>query len=192
MSRRNGSNGRSNAAHSSDGLLPDGSEEYVRNPDCWWVPATDSKGHGVPKTVRIPPGLDRQIRVEIAKHPERYQTDSDLIRHAIVRHLEWLAHIDGDAPGSFLHGVLLMNQEMADAEFNTRMVSTLTRLEGIVEQYAADGEMGEVMRLMANSRRHLENMRESPIRTKYLKRFQALYEKHFPSAAVSTPESEWT
>ena len=185
MGRKNGSggNGSTRASDPHDGLLPDGSEEYVANPDCWWVPATDSKGHGVPKTVRIPPGLDRQIRVEISKHPDRYQTDSDLIRHAVVRHLGWLSKVDGDAPGSFLHGVLLMNQEMADAEFNTRMATTLDRLESIVEQYASEGELGEVMRLMANCQRHLEALRESPIRSKYLKRFQALHVKCFPVAS---------
>ncbi len=57
------------------------------------TPSSDSKGHSVAFHFRAAGSTDRGIKQVVASRRFPYITTSDLIRHAIMRHLDWLTQI---------------------------------------------------------------------------------------------------
>ena len=61
------------------------------------VPASDAKGHSISKSFRVMPVLSNAMSVMLNSRAFPYKKESELIRHALVRHIKWLESI-GDVP----------------------------------------------------------------------------------------------
>lgn len=85
----------------------------------FYVPASDTKGHSERIWCRIIPGLARQMEEIIQARKFPYKTVSDMIRHAIRRHLVWLNEQDPTPSVTMCVGAIIeiMRQEEEGKEF---------------------------------------------------------------------------
>lgn len=133
----------------------------------WRVPSQDSKGHSDRVQFRAHPGQLRQAQ-EIANRPNcPYKTVSDLYRHALKRHLEWLATQEGFQPtvDSQLDAILRILEEeerraVFEAEIDKADTIIWNRIKSGGEEAAKD--------IVAEIHREVLKMPEEYWRTRYL------------------------
>lgn len=67
-------------------------------------PASDDQGHNERLFFRVPPGVARDLTSLIQSRDYPYQTASSCLRHALIRHLDWLSNPNSDASNYRRHG----------------------------------------------------------------------------------------
>jgi hypothetical protein len=141
------------------------------------VPANDTKGHGVLLHFRAPHQFQRSMQVVVASRKFPYTTVSDLIRHALLRHLDWLTEIADIAPAKSLLSVLHTSiDHMRDEEIHREQEDHFARLQSRVDDLMAtpDGA-NEARRIIA---REIDRVREAP-ESFYRDRYLGKLERHF-------------
>lgn len=108
-------------------LQPSAWVQQVR--EDFYVPSKDEKGHSEVLATRVPPRFLEQISTVIDSKEFPYKRRGDLIRHAIVIHLEYLEQIHS-SPNSIMSKIRAMN---AIAEFEEQEQSSGDNIARVVE-----------------------------------------------------------
>jgi len=131
------------------------------------VPASDAKGHSVPKTFRVQPVLSNAMNVMWSSGAFPYKTPAELIRHALVRHIKWLESI-GDVPsvsGVVMAANKLLEEDKMYEEYQELFNSLRTR----INDYLRRSDMQQARILVTKMRGYFNSMPESYWRTQYEK-----------------------
>lgn len=134
------------------------------------VPASDSKGHSVPKSFRVMPILSHAISVMMTSKAFPYKTEAELIRHAIMRHLHWLEKI-GDVKsvtGQVEAANVVLREELLFEEYQ----ETFTSLRGRVINLISRGDNQEARRIVMRMRSYFNDMPEGYWKTQYEKQLK--------------------
>ena len=116
--------------------------------DTFLIRATDEKGSSVRLSFNMPPLLERDIQIVIRSGRFPYLRDGDFLRHASVRHLNWLSSIRESIPKAMIPALDLMSEACRDDELRTRTEETLARIEQRIAHHLSRNDYMEVVRLV--------------------------------------------
>ncbi len=143
-------------------------EEFV-------IPAQDEKGHSIRENIRVSAEIERDIDVIIQGRKFPYKTRGDLMRHAVVRHLEWLHHLEPEYPKHLLSAYQAQMDVMREEEMRLNAHNVFKKLHDQVEAYLAAGEPGEARRVAATVRSRLAGVADSAWKRRFESRFLRQY-----------------
>jgi len=147
------------------------------------LPANDEKGHGVPIHVRVPPSYLKQLEIIVTSKHWPYQTTSDVIRHAIKRHMGWLSTL---APiPSVIHQTNAINEILVEEGDKSTFLEIIDELAKKIGEAVAAGRLGPARELLARVVGEIDGMPDGwwkeQYRAEFEKRFKGLLDK--PQAA---------
>ena len=145
------------------------------NPDEFIIPAQDDKGHSIRETVRISNELQRDIEVLIQGRVFPYKTSGDLLRHAVVRHIEWLHKLETGFPKHLLSAYQAQMDVLREEEMRLAAHNVFKKLHDQVEAYLASGEPGEARRVAATVKSRLAGVADSAWKRRFETRFLRQY-----------------
>lgn len=149
-------------------------EDLIYGSDEFYVPATDGRGHHATITLRVPPGLVRQIEEILATHKfPAYKTISDFARHAILRHVYCCRRWEPGMQMTYLGGLALLQRTAADDLYMAETERMFVDIEGRVKYHLSNGELGEAVKLLAVGRAHLVRVPECYWKRRTGERFKA-------------------
>jgi hypothetical protein len=135
---------------------------------------------------RCAPILERDL--EILRDSKRfpYKTVSDIIRHAVTRHVQWLHRLEEDIPRHYMIGMEAVMEVMRDAEIRGQMAATFQRLDQMVDMALGAGDGQEAMRLMTATRSKVAALPDSRWKRQWLDKFSNKYGKYFGVGVVQS------
>lgn len=145
--------------------------ESVFNPEDFRVPANDTHGHSEREWFRVQPGHDRQIDTIVGSRAFPYRSKGDLIRHAVVRHLDWLETL---APiPSVTRQVDAIIQIVREEEFHADFNEVFELLSERVGRYLAQGNVDQARSLVSRVHADIDRMPHGVWRDQYLREINA-------------------
>ena len=132
------------------------------------VPAADNKGHSVRCWFRCIPLIAHQVEQIVQSQSFPYRTNSDLYRHAVHRHLDWLSE-QGENVCSLGKQVNVIMTIMRDEERNSEFAEVFTKLTERVNQHLTTGANKEAVRLISEVQRAINGMPDGFWRDRYQK-----------------------
>lgn len=145
------------------------------NPDEFIIPAQDEKGHSSRTTVRVAAELERDIDIIIQSRTFPYKTSGDLLRHGIVRHIEFLHRLEKGFPKHLLSAHMAQMDLLREEEMKLAGHLVFKALQEKVEGYLATGEPGEARRVAAAILARLAGVPDSAWRRRFERRFRRQY-----------------
>ena len=127
---------------------PESGEIPLDELDTFIIRATDEKGTSVRQSLNMPPLMERDIAIIIRSGRFPYLRESDFIRHACVRHINWLSSIRQSLPKTMVPQLDVMMELCRDDEMRSRTEEVFTRIEQRVAHHLSRGDNGEVIRLV--------------------------------------------
>ena len=147
------------------------------------LPANDEKGHGVPVHVRVPPSYLKQLEIIVTSKHWPYQTASDVVRHALKRHMEWLSTL-ASIP-SVIHQTNAINEILVEEGDKSTFLEIIDELAKKVGEAVAAGRLGPARELLARVMGEIDGMPEGWWKEQYRavmgERFKGLLDR--PEAA---------
>ncbi len=137
-------------------IKPSDAKPYY-DPKEFVVPAGDDKGHSTRMQFRCNPSYARRIDDVTSARRFPYKTCSDLLRHALHRHLEYLAELEPTIPLDMPRLELvnkIINERRAKMEFTT----SLDGLSEAVNDYLKTGARKQAADLIREVLAEVERM----------------------------------
>ncbi|MBA7694257.1 hypothetical protein ES703_102864 [subsurface metagenome] len=134
------------------------------------ISAQDKKGHSARRWFRLQPGHDSMIDEIVAKRIFPYRTASDLIRHAVKRHLDWLETLE-PIP-SITKQVDIILDLMRQEEFQRDFQTVMDKLREQAWAYQRNGSQGEAERLINDTYQKILAMPIGYWRERYLEQLR--------------------
>lgn len=161
-------------------------QEMVYKPEEFLCPGQDDHGNSVRLTFRCPPIMERELEIIRDNRHLPYKTISDIVRHAVYRHLEWL-HMMEPMPEHMISGLAMVMEVCRDAEMRSRVEETFVAMDRIIDQRLQEGDKGEALRLMTETKQKILKMPASRWKQNWLDRFERKYSQY-----LMGPESTGT
>lgn len=137
------------------------------------IPASDLRGHSTPQYFRMPGGLMYQVAIILESKKFPYKMKGELFRHAILRHLKWLATLKP------VRSVLAEAEAIMDIlreEENAEMFKgVFDKLGSRIAVFLGSGEKGEALRLVRLIQNRLINMEDGYWKTRYMNELEEEY-----------------
>jgi len=135
-------------------------------------PSSDERGHNARMMFRCQPQLAEQTTIFAVSPKFPYHTQSDLIRHALVRHLRWLHILDsqlGDdqVNADRLHRSEALSAILREEEANTEFNHTIERLQDLVNSLVSQGETRRASQVVYRILGEVDGMGDDHWREKY-------------------------
>jgi Arc/MetJ-type ribon-helix-helix transcriptional regulator len=151
------------------------------------VPAQDAKGHSARLWVRVPPGVERQMEILIAAKKLPYKTVSDMIRHAISRHLEFLHVHKGGAPRHLMTSIRATDELVREDDLRAAAEESFRALNRRIEDHLDKGDNQEAVRLLAFVQQEIRAVAECGWKKRFMARFTRNYGRYLQTGgAIST------
>lgn len=166
-------------------------EEMTYKPEEFLCPGQDDHGNSVRLTFRCPPIMERDLEIIRDNKHLPYKTISDIVRHAVYRHLHWL-HAMEPMPEHILTGLDMVMEVTRDADMRSRVEETFVAMDRIIDQRLQEGDKGEAMRLMTETKQKIVKMPQSRWKQTWLDRFTRKYSQYLMApaeAATGTTDS---
>jgi len=125
------------------------------------VSASDAQGHGEHIQFKVPPGMMRQVDEIVTSRWFPYPTKSDLLRHALKVHLEWLVSIS--PVQSFIQQIDAVNTIMVEEEYQASFLKSVDKLQTIVIDHQRTGREEQAISLIRRVKSQVENMPEDAV-----------------------------
>jgi hypothetical protein len=153
------------------------------NPEEFLVPAQDEKGHSAREWVRLQPALEADVEFILSSKVFPYRSKSDLLRHAIYRHIQWLHRCKESMPKHLLVAFEAILEVLRNEELNQRNEHVFEQLRSVMEGYLSHGDNGEAKRVLAIIRSKLRGVQDGPWKRRFLSKLDRSYtEKEQPAA----------
>ncbi len=139
------------------------------------IPVSDSKGHSSPLGLRCRSRYIRTMHEVLAAGVFPYKTVSDILRHAIHRHLEWLKEIEPDIPISMTYldaAVDIARVQQMHLDFLNTIQSVSTTVNQLVE-VGMEGEAKKMVRSL------IDRMEADPLEDAWRKKFTKELKERF-------------
>jgi len=134
--------------------------------DDFYVPASDARGHSVRKWFRWPEGMEMASKSVINSKKFPYRDTTDLIRHAVKRHIDWLSTLE-EVP-SVIKEVDAIKEILKDEQWHNEYEQTFDSLENQVKRHTHNNSGKEAKRLVNRVFKHISGMPEGYWKDHYL------------------------
>jgi hypothetical protein len=153
--------------------------------DEWLVHGRDDHGSSARMSCNVPPHIERELDVILQSRRFPYRTMSDIMRHALVRHQQWLHELESEMPKHILGAMEAVVEVTRDTEMRTRLSDTFASLNRQIEQALGDGDVVEAMRVMTLAKAKVRAVPDTRWRKNWLEQFSRKYGNYLtPGAAV--------
>lgn len=166
-------------------------ESLKYDPEDFYVPATDHRGHSARLNVRIPPELESELEKFLAASGKKfgYESISAIIRHGVVRHMEYLHRLEPGVTRTYL-GALLALVEVNKADYHKQFTEELfADLFKRVDHHIQMGDQNEITRLCYEVKRTINMMDECPAKHRLMTRFKRTYGHYLYSKPAVTVDA---
>lgn len=151
-------------------------EKKVVDPDSFIIPASDTKGHSQAMHFRCMPEMAGMVDSIVAQRKFAYRTSSELLRHALDRHLRYLDTI-GEIPQSIYARVEALKQILQEESRQAAFETAISECRNTISKYLMNGDHEHAKRVVLNIAETVEAMPEG-----YWKdRFQKTLTEDFPT-----------
>lgn len=153
------------------------------------IPASDTKGHNIRQWFRCMPAMARQVEQVVQSRVFPYRTKGDLFRHALHRHMDWLA--TQEAIPSVSKQVDIIIEIMRDDEMDGDFALVFEKLEARVTNHLSSGDIGEAAKLISRIKGCIAEMPDGFWKDKYNKKVADKYGdivKHTPKCRLNAVE----
>ena len=157
-------------------------QELTYKPDEFLCPGQDDHGNSVRLTFRCPPIMERDLEIIRDNRHLPYKTISDIVRHAVYRHLHWLHEME-PMPEHIISGLDMVMEVCRDAEMRSKVEETFVAMDRIIDSRLAEGDKGEALRLMTETKQKILKMPNSRWRQNWLDRFSRKYSQYLMGPA---------
>lgn len=149
------------------------------------VPSTDSKGATVMVKAKVTPAVERAMSALLESRRFPFQTQSDIIRAAIVRFLNDCAAMDGSTR-TIMEVVRLQRDTQAAYTIQSEVRDLMDTQALLCQTLVKDGEMWEARRMANDLKERITALPESAHKRQALKRFTETFAELLtvPSAAL--------
>lgn len=140
-------------------------------PDTWsdYIhPAHDANGNSVRLQFRVMPSVEAQINTIVLSRLFPYRRNGDLVRDAIMRHLEFLHKKKTIHPNN-LKQIMLIEEVIREEEFLQEFSMVFLPLERTVNAHLASQQIGEARRCVASVKNKIEAFEDGAMKKKWLK-----------------------
>ncbi len=144
------------------------------NPKEFIVPPGDASGHSTRLQFRCSPAYGRRLDVIIHSRRFPYNTPSDILRHALHRHLDYLSQIEPKIPLD-MPSLTIVNNLFTTQQEMLRFLESSKSLSKIVYDLLGSGAQAEARRIVSSTLCELERMEKSHWRDSYIEEVK----KHF-------------
>jgi len=155
-------------------LIPDDDIRKI-DPEDFHVPTSDSQGHSTRFQFRGLKQMRAMVGEAIQTKQFPYRTDSDLYRHALIRHLRWLTDL-GYIGVNNIFVIDAISEIARDDENHQQFMLSIGQLEERVRYHRREGSMEVAKQMVDRVKELIEKMPEGPWKTGYRKEFK----KRFP------------
>lgn len=98
------------------------------------IPVDDAKGHSVMQSFRFNHRYQRAMQTILASRRFPYLTVSDIIRHAVHRHVDWLTEIEHLPAARTLYMMIKIGNERLQREMEDKeMLTHFSKLQQLVD-----------------------------------------------------------
>ena len=129
------------------------------------IGASDTNGHSARHWFRTIPQMAMQVEQVVAGKKFPYRSKGDLLRHALHRHMSWLA--SQGAVLSISGQVDVIIELLRDEEMSSDFVMVFDKLSERISGHLSSGSKGEATRLIRMVQNHVGSMPEGYWRTRY-------------------------
>jgi hypothetical protein len=143
--------------------------------DEWLIHGRDDRGGSARVSCNVPPHIERELDVVLQGRRFPYRTISDIMRHAVVRHLAWLHELERDMPKHILNAMEAVVEVTRDTEMRTRLGDTFDSLDRQIERALSDGDVVEAMRVMTLAKAKVRAVPDTRWRKNWLEQFSRKY-----------------
>lgn len=137
------------------------------------IPSSNVHDHSVRIQSRVQPAIDRQMQIVLESKAWDYHTKSDILRHAIHRHLEWLT-TQKPIP-SVMQRVHAMEALLSAEAFSSSFTEIFARVSDQVNQAISLRRTGIAKALIAAMKSQIDKMPDDMWRAEYLEEFLARF-----------------
>ncbi len=125
------------------------------------IPASDHQGHSVKQGFRCNQAYVRRISVVINSKKFPYKTPSDLLRHALDRHLKHLSQLEPEIPVD-MASIEVVNEIINAAQERIDFGKSFDKLSLTVQDLLVRAPKGEAKRLILEVLRKVDRMEPGP------------------------------
>ena len=123
------------------------------------VPAKDSKGHSERFQFRAIPSLKREVEIILRARAFPYQTEGDLLRHAFVRHMEFLRAVKVIQPNNSKEIETILDILRQDL-FQQQYAGIFATLDKVVSNHLSNQALGEARRVVSAVKARIMQMED--------------------------------
>lgn len=164
-------------------------EEMVYRAEEFICPGQDDHGNSVRLTFRCPPIMERELEIIRDNRHLPYKTTSDIVRHAVLRHVQWL-HAMEQMPEHIVSGLAMVMEVCRDAEMRSKLEETFVAMDRIIDRNLQEGNRGEALRLMTECKQKIVKMPASRWKTTWLERFTRKYSQYLMAPEIGATGTE--
>ncbi len=135
------------------------------------VPARDTNGFSNRTYFRLSPAMERGMSVVIQNKSFPYRTTSDLIRHALYRHLGFLHKLEPNMPRHYYGALEAIAEVVREDEHRTEMESVFDTLGKRIEHHLDIGDLGEAYRIASLVKSRIAVLEPSAWKDRYTAKF---------------------
>lgn len=136
------------------------------DPEDFHVPASDSHGHSTRLQFRTPKQVRAMIMEIVQTKQFPYRSDSDLLRHAIVRHLRWLTD-QGYLGTNTIFTIDAILEVARDDEDHQQFIGSIEKLEERVVYHRSRGSVEAAKKMMMRVKGLVDQMPGGPWKEMY-------------------------
>lgn len=130
--------------------------------------AHDANGNSVRLQFRVMPSVEQQINTIVLSRQFPYRRNGDLMRDAVMRHLEFLHKKKLIHPNN-LKQIILVEEIIKEEEFQQEFTTVFMSLERVVNNYTSSQQVGEARRVVAATKNRFEAMEDGAMKRRWLK-----------------------
>lgn len=146
-------------------------------PDAWrdWMhPPADDKGHSSKVSLKVQPMIARQCEIAVGSKYFPYRSISDLVRHAIHRHLTWLMAFNNRVPSIMAQADAIL-EIIRNDEIIQDQQTVLAKMQSLVENHLAMGDLVSAQRVCTSALATIDSMPVGVWRDNYRANFMHLF-----------------
>lgn len=130
--------------------------------DTFVVPARDEKGAYTTIHLNIPPQMYRQLQIVVKSGRFPYLDVSDLVRHALMRHLRFCVEIRESIPGHVYTSTEAMMEVARDNELRLRVAAAFEEIDRQITGHLNRLEIADAIRLLTILKNRVDMVPSSP------------------------------
>lgn len=155
-------------------------------------PKSGKGGELEPITFKLHEGYHREIDKWLITRLFPYRDRSDLLRHAVVRHVrDYLPAMEGEVEGTLIHELAQIDQDVAEWRFQNEFIEHIERIaEQVNKTLQMPGGRHEVVRRLRKLKKQIDATKPSFHKNVYLKMFNDRFGAHLAMIALVETTSD--